>query len=390
MMDKNTARRIYDTIIYLISCVLSGRVAESELILDDVGAILSFAKRHSLDAIVTSALSKIGLAPEEAVARRNIAIRKIMLLDAERGEILRALDEKQIKYMVLKGVIIKELYPSIGDRQMADNDILFDGRYRKDVRDIMLSRGYSIDSYDMGDNHDVYLKEPVYNFEMHTHLFNSYHHSVFYNYFESAFDRAIANGAAHYMTDEDYYVYIKAHEYKHYSAGGTGIRSLVDTFVYLNAKKGLLNEGYIEAELKKLGISDYENETRKLAQKIFSFDFATANMRSYKSGAYSDALERDERAMLDNFFIAGSYGTTEQSVEKQLDEMDKNGGGAKIKYIFSRIFPPMEYYKANYPRVYRYKILIPFFIIGRVFAIIFLRPRSTAKKLKTIFKHNKK
>ena len=94
--------------------------------------------------------------------------------------------------------------------------------------------------------------------------------------------------------------------------------------------------------------------------------------------------------MLDAFFIAGSYGTTEQNVEKQLDDMDKKGGGAKIKYIFSRIFPPMEYYKANYPRVYRYKILIPFFIIGRVFGMIFLRPRSTAKKLKTIFKHNKK
>ena len=143
-MDKNTARRIYDTIIYLISCVLSGRVAEAELILDDVGAILSLAKRHSLDAIVTSALSKISLAPDEAIMQRNIAIRKIMLLDAERREILRALDERQIKYMVLKGVIIKELYPSIGDRQMADNDILFDERNRKAVRDILLSRGYRV------------------------------------------------------------------------------------------------------------------------------------------------------------------------------------------------------------------------------------------------------
>lgn len=389
-MDKNTARRIYDTVIYLISCALSGERAEADLIVDEAEKILSFAKRHSLNAIVTSTLMPIGLATPEAITERNLAIRKIMLLDAEREEILRALREHQIKYMVLKGVIIKEMYSSIGDRQMADNDILFDEQYRKTVRDIMLARGYEIESYDMGDNHDVYLKAPVYNFEMHTHLFNSYHHSTFFNYFESAFSRARQDGLAHYMTDEDYYVYIKAHEYKHYSAGGTGIRSLVDTFVYLNAKKSLLNWEYIEAEVKKLGISEYEKATAKLALKIFSPEFARANMASYKSGSYSDSLTAEERDMLDAFFIAGSYGTTEQSVEKQLDEMDKKGGGAKIKYIFSRIFPHMEYYKANYPRVYRYKILIPFFIIGRVFGMIFLRPRSTAKKLKTIFKHNKK
>ncbi len=389
-MDKNTARRIYDTVIYLTSCALSGDRAEADLIVDDVRRILSFAKHHSLNAIVTSALMQIGLAPADAITERNLAIRKIMLLDAEREEILRALEKEKIDYMVLKGVIIKDLYPSIGDRQMADNDILFDARYRKTVRDIMLARGYKVESYDMGDNHDVYLKEPVYNFEMHTHLFNSYYHSVFFRYFENAFARAKKDGFAHYMTDEDYYVYVKAHEYKHYSAGGTGIRSLVDTFVYLNAKKGLLNEGYIEAELEKLGISDYEKNTRKLASKIFSTDFAKANILSYKSENRTDLLSQEERLMLDNFFLSGSYGTAERSVEREIDKMEEKGAHSGIKYIFSRIFPPMEYYKANYPRVYRYKILIPFFIVGRVFSMIFLRPRSTARKLKIVFKHKKK
>ena len=125
-MDKHTARRIYDTAIYLISCALSGNVADKDLIFDDVKTVFDISRHHSLNAIVTSALIKAGIAPDYAVTERNMAIRKIMLLDAGRAEILRELEASGIRYMVLKGVIIKELYPTIGDRQMSDNDILFD------------------------------------------------------------------------------------------------------------------------------------------------------------------------------------------------------------------------------------------------------------------------
>lgn len=43
-----------------------------------------------------------------------------------------------IWYLPLKGVILKEMYPVYGIRQMADNDILFDFTYRKEVKDIFL------------------------------------------------------------------------------------------------------------------------------------------------------------------------------------------------------------------------------------------------------------
>ena len=388
-MDKHTARRVYDTLIYLISCVLSGKPPKAELIGCDVNLIVDVARCHSLSSLAVSALSLLGLATEPLIAERGIAIRKIMLLDAEREAILSELEARKIRYMVLKGVIIKELYPSIGDRQMADNDILFDECNRKAVRDIMLSRGYRVDNYNKG-NHDVYLKEPVYNFEMHTALFDSYHFSALSEYFKNALDLASCTqgGYAHYMSDEYYYLYIKAHEYKHYSAGGTGLRSLVDTFVYLNAKKSSLNWEYIEAELSALGMSEYERETRLLAEKIFSFEFAEANMLLYNADKYIDPLSEGERAMLDFFFRSGSYGTTERAVESEMDK--EKQGSSRAKYIFTRVFPPMAFYKSNYPFFYKYKILIPFLVIGRVFAMIFRRPRSTARKLKAVMKYKKK
>lgn len=94
-----------------------------------------------------------------------------MLLDSEREKIFSLFEKGGIWYLPLKGVILKEMYHVYGMRQMADNDILFDSTYRKEVKDIFLSLGYEMESYNKG-NHDVYLKAPIYNYEMHVSLFD--------------------------------------------------------------------------------------------------------------------------------------------------------------------------------------------------------------------------
>mgnify|MGYP002969688486 CR=1 FL=1 len=79
-------------------------------------------------------------------------------------------------YLPLKGIIMKDYYPSVGMRQMSDNDILFDKAYAKQIRDYMsdndilfdadawermekhmISEGYKAEYVGKG-NHDVYHK----------------------------------------------------------------------------------------------------------------------------------------------------------------------------------------------------------------------------------------
>ena len=76
------------------------------------------------------------------------------------------MDSEHIWYLPLKGIILKDYYPSVGMRQMSDNDILFDADAWERVEKHMLSEGYETESVGKG-NHDVYQKAPVYNFEMH-------------------------------------------------------------------------------------------------------------------------------------------------------------------------------------------------------------------------------
>ena len=163
-------------LLYLLGCGVNEKMPAKAYIKtfqeaydeDKMQMMYRFSKAHFVEALTGTVLKKAGVKLptewEQSIAK---AIRKVILFDRERAEIFSYMDEQRIWHMPLKGVILKEFYPSIGMRQMSDNDILFDKDYAKQIRDYMISRGYEVEVFEQG-NHDVYEKEPVYNFEMHT------------------------------------------------------------------------------------------------------------------------------------------------------------------------------------------------------------------------------
>lgn len=396
-MTKFELRRRYLTVTYLLACALNDVTPDAELIpKDHVEGLYQYAKHHSVGALVTTALEKIGLAPANAVMERNMAIRKVMLLDAGRAEIFARFEAEGIKYMPLKGVIIKDMYPAIGLRQMADNDILFDPEYRLRVKEIMLELGYTTSDF-MRTNHDVYYKEPIYNYEMHASLFELSNRKTFAEYFCDVFGAGIkdsGNSYGYHMSDEYYYLYLKAHEYKHHTNGGTGIRSLLDTYVFLREKEKLLDREHLDAELAKLEILDYERDTRDLAFKIFDVDFSEKNLRSLKGRCQKSKglLSDDECIFLDNFFMAGTYGTMVTLIKNELDKCEKEKGRAfvKVKYVFSKVFRNADFYRSHYPRLCKHDFFIPLAAVCRIFEMIFLRPKSSFKLLSKVIRFRRK
>ncbi len=166
-------------LIYLMACSLQGTKPEEALLANiDMEALLRLAKAHSVSAMVCMALEQTDAFQHAAETTRlkwldckNKAVRKNMLLDAERHRLEKEFAEHGIWYMPLKGSILKDWYPKFGMREMADNDILFDPAGRKQVREIFQNRGYKTVSFRKG-NHDVYEKAPIYNSEMHVSLFH--------------------------------------------------------------------------------------------------------------------------------------------------------------------------------------------------------------------------
>ena len=155
---KETA---YD-MLYLSACAVNGIVPDTGRIAHmNLEKLFQICQFHSFTAIVCMSLESVGIANKKFIEAKSKAIRKNILLDTEREKIFEFLEQNKIWYMPLKGVILKELYPKIGMRQMSDNDILFDETYRKDIVRFMKNKGYHLKS-GINAHCDEWVKEPVY------------------------------------------------------------------------------------------------------------------------------------------------------------------------------------------------------------------------------------
>lgn len=370
----------YD-LIYLLACAVNGVVPDSAKTADmDIKKLYKLSKYHTVRAAVGKALERAGIRDNDFGQAEFKAVRKNILLDTEWAAISKELEAAGIWHMPLKGSILKEMYPESGMREMADYDILFDKERLADVKKIMADRGY--EQHGGESTHQVvFMKPPVLNFEMHTALFGAHHAENLYRYYREPMrfmkkDEGMEH--SYHFNDEDFYIFMTAHEYKHFYGSGTGIRSLLDCYVYMKEKGGSLDSSYLSARLSELGIYDYEKQRRELAMKIFS-------------SAEMPGLTAQEQEMLDNYFDFGTYGTIKHRAENKVEQFYASEKKvSKGKYILRRLFPDLKHMKQFYPAYFKCRLFIPFSYIRRmIHGLVSRRSRITAE-LKELKKHDKK
>ena len=333
---------------------------------------IKLAKYHSLSALLFKAVKEtnVDVSPEDLKKLEEpylLNVRKSALFAKERKALYQYLNDNQIDFLPLKGIVIKDYWLDPDSREFADNDILFPDEKSKMVKAYFVESKYEVEYYKKS-NHDVYLKKPFFNFEMHRNLFGEIEDApkligYFANYLK---DSAIKEGYEHYLSDENFYIYFTAHSYKHFHQSGCGIRTLVDYYVFLK-KHSDLNFKYIDKELKKIDLLDFSNLIKTLAIKVFD----------------DEKLTKEERETLLFIASSGTYGTLQHSVQKGVKEKGRFG------YFISRVFPPLSFYKSAYPWAYKSKVLIPVAWLMRFFRILFKNPKKATQEIKMISKTKK-
>ncbi len=384
-MDSEN-KRIIAACNMLRLCVfaLTGRGGEnvdtSAASLADIYRISAY---NGLVSLVGEGIDRLGIekndenAPVLDAFRQALAmaVRKNILLDTEREVIFSHFNEKGIWYMPLKGAILKDMYPKLGLRQMSDNDILFDAAYREYIHDYFVSQGYTVEEY-MDGFHDVYQKKPIFSYEMHVELYSE-KRPVLREYYKDVKSRLIKdddNEFGYHFTDEDFYIFLVLHAYKHFAfSESIGAKHLVDVYVYLN-KKPHLDFGYIESELDKLGVTEFERGCRVLVGEIFD------KIETFDIDKLSGEMKTLLSAFMLNMFNISAAGKVEKGVRSK----------GKLGYLMSRIFPGVEYMK-TYKPFFAKKWLLPFGWIYRAFDILFNRLGKSLREIGMITrsKHKK-
>lgn len=343
--NKMADPSVVEDLIYLLACAVNSTVPEAERVKGmDIAALYREAKRHMLASAVAFALASAGVQDAAFADAQAKAVRKMAIMDAEQAQILSRFEEAGIWYLPLKGAVLKSLYPSYGMREMSDRDILFDASRAEDVREVMVAQGFTVEEYGHY-HHDVYMKPPVSNFELHRQLSDGMQGRSIEDYYINVKNRLLkdeGNAFGWHFSPEDFYVYMTAHEYKHHVGGGTGLRSLLDTYVYL--KNVDLDMAYVTAEAEKLEIAPFEKENRELAQHLFE----------------GVNLTLAERRILQCFVGSGTYGREERFAVNQLAFRGRKG------YFLSRLTLPYPIMLDHYPFLKKLPILYPFCWVYRL------------------------
>lgn len=360
-------KRVSDYLIALLKSTIHDTIPLEKP--DDVSwqDLFNLATYHQVEEMVFYAVNKLESRPSGEVAgNMNKQHEKNQLTDMlQRGEaeqIIQAVTKEGISILPLKGAVLKKLYPKEIFRQMADLDYLVLPDDIEKIVPIMEGLGYDASDIGLEASHDVYIKLPYMEVEVHRRLLPPTEENHWHT--DDIWDRLIRdekNNKLLHMSIEDFYLFHLLHFEKHYSMGGSGIKGIVDQYYLMKNYRDKLDWDYVNPLLKKMNYVEFEKMCDNLSEAWFG------------EKEMSPDLEDAEEYIINS----GAFGTFEQ-YQKWSFERYKREQGIKSKkgYFFRRAFMERERMEYIYPSLKKHRWLLPFFWIHRlVKTLIFARGR---------------
>lgn len=383
-MEKNITN--FQTGSYMVKLIRSVfRDEEPEAIPEGISIkkLYKMAKMHNVDYIVYEAVKRIpGIdLGEYEVKWQERSVQCAMqgiVQRAERDKLYKALPKAGVRILPLKGCLIKEMYPRTEFRQMADLDILIDAENAELVKQVMEEQGYKTKVFDVS-NHDAYMKEPWCYVEIHRSLFTEKNKNAakYENMWERAYEDPVSGGIYHLNWD-DFYIYMLEHFAKHFYQSGSGIRSIMDIYVFLKEKGDELHKDYLEKTLKELNLWKFKEEMEQIAEDWFV------------KGVIGNHKKAEERIL-----ESGAYGTEVFEYMHIMNDMEEQCHSklmARIVYIGRMIFLNYDGMCMLYPIVGKLPFLLPVFWIYRIIHVILHKQdkiKAIAKKLYRMERENR-
>ena len=351
----------YKALLSLIAPLCGGVSQPVEI--TDYKTLCVLAKKHSVTNLLYLALKDDPALPQELrralEARLFSSVQQQLSQEYEAKRVFAALEEAGIRYLPMKGIVLRPLYPAPEMRISCDVDVYYDKTARARVGELMLSLGYTQKS--AGGNHEDYIKGSV-SIEMHHNLLTDFP-TVDAYYADVWSQLQPVNEYRYCMRDEDFYIYQLLHTMKHFSSGGTGIRSVLDVFVYLHEKTAL-DLAYIERELTALGLLTFHQTFVALSEAYFG-------------GA---VLPPDLQEVSDYVLGSGTYGVFSQSITNRADA----GRGGKLGFYFRRAFPGYHFMAEKYPSLRRFPPALPLYWLRRLWRAAFGKNKQMRREVQAV------
>ena len=317
--------------------------------------LIALAERHNVANIIYYALRDLGIENK----RLSNACLLAIFADAKQqyylDEIKQSFEKNKIRFLCMKGIVLKRLYPTTDMRTATDMDIYIDDENSEKAQELMTEIGFKTESFNHELQDDAYIADDIVHVELHRKLISN----------KCRWDEKCqdivkrispkSEGSYEYvMTNEDFYLHMIGHMAKHMKYSGFGIRMVVDVWLYLEKFKSEMDFDILNERLKYCGLYDFNQVILKLNDYWFNCgDASPATLQ-----------------LADYVVASGLFGTYEQLIST---EAAVNGGKitsksvGKLKKILQTVFLPYRNMCTLYPNLRNMPILLPIYWLRRAF-----------------------
>lgn len=305
-------------------------------------------------------------------------------------EVYKKLSEKNIKILVFKGIIFRNMYNNPDDRISSDEDILIKKEDYEKVKEFFLSEGFEF--IDKGEECAYFSKSTGLCIEVSTSLFS--HESKAYGHlnklFEDVFEKSIKINIDKIdiltLSHEQHLIYIVFHNMKHFLTGGFGIRQVADFSKYIETYGEYINWEKFWSDLKDLNYDTFALNLIEISLKYLGFnnDKITYpdNITRFDELKNSQKYYINSESLINDILDAGVFGAStmdrKHTALMTLDAVEDKKKSNRLKAVF----PNVNYLKDNYTYLQKYPILLPVAWGQRILS--YLKKNKTSSYINTM------
>lgn len=274
--------------------------------------------------------------------------------------VLIEFNKENIDVLVLKGLVIRDLYPNATLRTMSDADIVVKGKDLDESKEILTKIGYT--EYKQTPNDFMFIKSGCLPIELHWDLADDHFFKQISKFEDDMWPNIlpvkIGESNANEMGLEDLSIFQCIHMAKHIVYRGFGIRHLVDFTLLVNKRGTEINWVNLLDRCKKYGIYKFVLEVILVCSELFEMNIPSE----------IELTLDDDKSHLDEFirdvFESGVHGKQDfvSSVASEFAyTADKENGKneTSLKRYMRFLFPRVENMPDTYNYAKKYKVLCP-------------------------------
>lgn len=348
--------------IYLLSCYLNGEkpICEKDI---DWNEIYALSQKHDVTPVISKEikeldkdkcpkgklLSAFNQRLENTVKNYEYKTQAITLL-------VKLLSEAKINHLLIKGAVLRYLYPVPELRTSGDTDVVISPSDYENTVEVLKNGGFSVETV------GTTVAELKYNdevFEIHTEL--EYINIQSKIYFSTPFDDISEHSGYTYKLKPFYHLlYVITHIAHHLKNGGAGVRMIMDIDALLRY--------YPDIDIEKfIALCDYIR-IKKTALVLIALSKKWFNTPVAIDFTFEDSDEEDFYKNLSRIILNGGvFGEDNGGISDE----DKAVSGENSKAFLERVFPHPSKLQEYFPYCEKRKYLIPIAWFQYLFLVLF-------------------